>query len=364
MPQESINDLADFIRSTGPVGENPMPTGGNAYARAAAAASNGGQPRSSKPSIDGGRSVSSANMSRRLQARDAAIDYKDDNSDLIDFIRRGPPSKSDGPRIPRSVAPFRDTMDSDQLSVGGKAIDAQIRDADLRSSQASTNITDYSMPSVQSSINSQTGLLRNKALPGRGGAFDDDDMPMPTRKSRRARDPYSLDFSDEDSELDFAPPKRTGGGGGRRDAPKEESLADFLKNYSPPKEQVVQPLALSAATLQNLPRKKASSPSLGGSGGGGRGYIPIQINMPPGVDKYNPFSSSKSSSSTPAGGSGSTGRVPMKKFEPRDPTSKNSRSATSDLADFLRNSEPPSSGMPSGGYSSSRGPARKKSTVA
>ncbi|CRK46226.1 hypothetical protein BN1723_019939, partial [Verticillium longisporum] len=108
-------DFADFIRSTGPTGENgPAPLrNGN------------GQVPSVKNSIDS-RRVSSNSNRPRLQARDAAVDSREDNSDLIDFIRRGPPSSHNNPRIPRHVAPFRSTMDSDQMTgaIGGKAIDA------------------------------------------------------------------------------------------------------------------------------------------------------------------------------------------------------------------------------------------------
>lgn len=381
LPRESLADFAEFIRSTGPPGESGSVVGGNAFTRAAGsgAVRNPGGPLSApKESIESSRaSMSTTAIRNRLQARDAAVSHGDDNSDLIDFIRRGPPSVT-GNRIPRTVAPFRTTMDSDQMTaaIGGRAVDAQIRDIDVRGSETSTT-TDYSMPSAQaSSINSQTALLRNKALHGqtvnRQGTRDGD-MPMPQRKTRRVRDPYAIDLSDEDDAGPLptipnkpAPPAR------------EESLADFLANYAPPPEPTVQPFAINQA--QNRPKKKASAPSLMarltrrdssqiapaptngsargpkavpdarslssrsgvvGGGGGGRGYVPIQVNMPPGVDKYSPsYGSAKAMSAMGGGAQGSAGRVRMK-FEPREAVSVPSRSGTSDLADFLRNSEPP-----------------------
>ncbi|KAL1845548.1 hypothetical protein VTK73DRAFT_492 [Phialemonium thermophilum] len=406
LPRESLADFAEFIRSTGPPAENGgssmAANGGNAFTRAAAVAATTTTPNDSgswplpKGGIEPGRVSTTSNPNRpRLQAREPTSS-RDDNSDLIDFIRRGPPNTSGNPRIPRAVAPFRTTMDSDQMTgaVGGKAVDAHIRELDIRGSETSTTVTDYSMPSVQSSANSQTGLLRNKtAAPGGLGAnrygSRDPDMPMPQRKTRRVRDPYAIDFSDEEDEGygdDAAAAPRSNGR--RAAAPQEESLADFLRNYTPPPEPKVQPFVIAQA--QNRPKKKASAPSLmarltrrdnsqtgsgssgtpsprspnppvvdsrslnsRGGGGGGRGYIPIQVNMPPGVDKYSPsygggnngIGTAKTTSNTTTGGGApqaNSGRVRMKKFEPREAVPVVSRSATSDLADFLRNSEPPS----------------------
>ncbi|KAK3360315.1 hypothetical protein B0T25DRAFT_127289 [Lasiosphaeria hispida] len=382
---ESLAEFADFIRSTGPNGGSVAP--------ASALRNAAGPIPISKSGIETGRAstaVSTGSVSRaRLQAREAAVNSKDDNSDLIDFIRRGPPSNAGNPRIPRTVAPFRTTMDSDQLAaaVGGKAVDAQLRDFEVRSSQASTNAAENSMHSVPSSINSQSALLgRNKPLPGgnsRFGGMGDDDMPMPKRKTRRVRDPYAIDISDEeDEDEEDAAPKPQ-----RRQQTQEESLMDFLRNVPPPAEPVIQPFVNTQA--QNRPKKKASAPSLmarftrrdssqtGGNSsgsssprspvtpmptiaaaetrstasrsGGGRGYTPIQVNIPPGADKYGVSSSysngpsaaySKASAMMGDGPPPVNRRVPMKKFEPRDAVSVPAR-GTSELADFFKNSEPP-----------------------
>lgn len=171
------------------------------------------------------RRVSTNSNRGRYQPREAAID-KGDNSDLIDFIRQGPPVVGASThRIPRHVAPFRNTMDSDQMTGanGGRAVDATI--PEIRHSQASTNVTENSMPSMQSSINSSSALLKKNnggGMPSK--MFDEDDM-MPQRKQRRVRDPYALDFSDEedDDELFGTTPKPP--------VKKEESLAEFLANY-------------------------------------------------------------------------------------------------------------------------------------
>lgn len=312
-------------------------------------------------------------------------------------------------------------------AVGGRAVDAVV---DVRSSQASTNVTDYS--SVQSSINSSSALLpavnRNKPLPksnttgGRYGGADtsatfDDDMPMPKRKTRRVRDPYAIDLSDED-EMDeeeylaaITPGQRS-----KPQQTQEESLIDFLKNVPPPPPEPTPEVRQYVETkTQTQPKKKSSTQglmarfsrsrgdkertasrgSLGSltgpkvlslspaeqqlsqkksaaalrtsttagsiNSGGPRGYIPIQVNMPPSVgDQYGigvttsngaggnrpPVSMMNSGVGISATGVPSSGgrRVPMKKFEPREAVSVSSR-ATSDLADFFKNSAPPGGGF-------------------
>ncbi|KAJ4306071.1 hypothetical protein N0V88_000867 [Collariella sp. IMI 366227] len=378
LARDSLADLAEFIRSTGPPSSsvtttNPFPGLGKMCSRDSALS----------PNLDGGAQTPSMSLSNRpkLQARGATVDYKDGNSDLIDFIRRGPPGAGgSSPRIPRDVAPFRTTMDSDQMSgaVGGRAVDAQLRELDVRSSQASTHATEYSLPpSIQSSVNSHSALLtKNKPI-----SYDtvDGDMPMPKRKTRRVRDPYAIDFSDEELDEDevIVPQPKP-----KRAQTNEESLMDFLNNYPPPPEPIIKPFNIpqtrnmppppskgnaslkpkkSAPSLMarltrrdssqsaakepaspKVPALPAASRSLNSRASGG--HIPIQVNIPSGSDFYSPPSRAPSSKAAammggapPAvGGS----RVPMKKFEPRDPVSVPSR-GTSDLADFFKNSGPP-----------------------
>lgn len=396
VPRESVLEFAEFIRATGPPGapaEVP-PVQPNMGLRRNLSLMRDGPPTSvRKPSVDQGRPSMGGSVSRaRLQARDATVDNSNDNSDLIDFIRRGPPNAGN-PRIPRTVAPFRTTMDSDQMSaavaVGGKAMDAQLPDHDMRYSQASTNVTEFSAPSVQSSVNSQSALLGRKQSTVANGTFDDQDM-MPQRKQRRVRDPYALDFSDEEEEDDFDYQPQPS----RKVQPKEESLIDFL-NSAPPPPPSEPPVPFNLPRTQSMPskaqapKKKASAPGLmarfrqnsttaastsgrsnpPSSAAGARsvssragppvskGYIPIQVNIPTGGDLYPSYGSSSSAApavpSMPAQYSSPSsarpsGRVPMKKFEPRDAVSVPSR-GTSDLADFLKFSEPPSAAMSGAG---------------
>ncbi|KAH9892337.1 hypothetical protein F4778DRAFT_316707 [Xylariomycetidae sp. FL2044] len=352
VPRESMQDFAEFIRSTGPPGDyGPRSNRAHSDTRTIVHSITAPTTYPPKTSTDSRRTDMSNRA--RLQARDATVNSSSESSELIDFIRRGPPaSNSNNPRIPRHVAPFRSTMDSDQMqmtgAVGGKAVDAVI--PNVRTSQASTNATETSAPS---SMNSQSALLSkaSKMAQYSGNNFDDDDM-MPKRTRRRVRDPYAIDFSDEEDELDPMPKPK----------PKqEESLIDFLNNYQPPPEPTPKPVV--------VPKKKSSAPNLiarlrasgsssshsnshgsrkgsvsaepralAGSSSHSRGYTPIVV--PAGAEKFT-----TSFGSSPAPRAPPTGRVPMKKFEPRDATSTATR--TSDLASFLRDSEPPPSTMAS-----------------
>ncbi|RYP72503.1 hypothetical protein DL771_004143 [Monosporascus sp. 5C6A] len=354
VPVESTQDFVDFFRWTGPQGEagppKRAPAGSVANARKASASVT--SPHSTSMTS---RPTGSATRTR-LQAREAAVAPSNGSSELIDFIRRGPQDSTSGnPRIPRHVAPFRTTMDSDQMQMygatGGRAVDAVL--PDIRDSLASTNVTETSAPS---SLNSQSALLSkaNKPRAYSGKNFDDEDM-VPKRKQRRVRDPYAVDISDEDDDLfedAMAKPK----------AKQEESLIDFLNNCEPPPEPKPQPFVTTQTLLKkksapNLIARLRSGHSNGGSfsslmgrgsnvvesrpvqsrasTGTGRGYTPIAVTIPP--PGAGNFGGDFSASSKPR----SPGRVPMKKFEPREAVPTTTR--TSDLASFLRDSEPPPS---------------------
>lgn len=368
--RDSIGDFAEFIRSTGPpeaYHDKPPriapATNGHRSRQASSSA-----PRVTPPAALPRRAESSAGRNR-LQARAAIIPHGDTSSELIDFIRQGPPSTNQGDhRIPRTVAPFRSTMDSDQMSgaVGGKAIDAALPGP--RYSQASTSISnDPSMQSNTSSITSQSPLVTTSkafnSLVNKRNDFDEEDM-MPKRKTRRVRDPYAIDFSDEEDELEVAL--------SRKPKPiKEESLADFLRNVPPPPDN--DPPALAPLNQREI-KKKASAPSL--MSRFGRGSSPALPSKPQSSKGYDSRSISSRSSNitqktptnTPAtkgsnynsssyaaarsnddyvskvdsvrNPSGGAGRVLQKSYTAREPATY-TRTRTSDLADFFR-SEPPS----------------------
>ncbi|KAF7887407.1 hypothetical protein EAF00_009701 [Botryotinia globosa] len=374
--RDSLGDFSDFIRTTGPAipfkkeeihsrsnssaaSENSRPIASSTFHKGT-----NGTPRNVSGSIPHvgpvatlpTRSASSAGRAGRpnkLQARDATVG-KDSITDLIDFVRAGP-DEVGGHRIPRTVAPFRSTMDSDQMSsfAGGKAIDASLPDS--RYSQAST------YTSTNHSVSSQTGLLNgasraNKPMPTQSSMNfdddDDDDDMMPKRKTRRVRDPYAIDISDEEDDDEFEPSSRP--------TPiKEESLADFLRNVPPPPSPKMTSVF---AEPPKPPKKKASFSSRFTRSGSTSQVQPPKTshsaNSRTAPTKYTPLAPTNPKFNAPPAVGSSQGNynrqpeipratsgsnVVRKPYESREPVPVKFRSQTSDLADFLRSSEPPPS---------------------
>jgi hypothetical protein len=376
--RDSIGDFADFIRSTGkihlgfklPLNAYPlmlikyllgpvdsyerMPprtAPGHRGANGVARNGSGSSPRSITAAPTPRRTESSAGRSR-LQARDAIVTRGDSISDLIDFVRSGPQLDKESHRIPRAVAPFRTTMDSDQMSgaIGGKAVDASLPDP--RYSQAST--------SAHNSVNSQSALLanasKNKPLPIQNNRddFEEEEDMMPKRKTRRVRDPYAIDFSDDEEEEEYEAARKP-------KVAQEESLADFLRNVPPPPESTVTPIFVPD---KNVRKKSSTSNLMSRFGRNGSGpqippkpdtnsqasrpqqprqlYTPIaakysttmNLNQPPPPTSTNYVSQLDTARNT------SRTKVAQKTYQPRDAVYTGSR--TNDLADFLMRNEPPS----------------------
>ena len=242
---QDMRDFADFAKSTGPSGPDELPKSIDpriATSRMSNDIQTGprspGQRKSSSQPVQRQNSNTS-NQTRktifRLQARAPTV-TTGEQSDLIDFIREGPPQGKGNHRIPRTVAPFRTTMDSDDMQALGSPRDREIQVP--RSSLTSTQDSSIIDKSMHSSFNSRTGLLEStdraaskyngtnssKALPS---VADSEDF-KPQRKQRRVKDPYAIDTDSED-EIES-------------DAPGEESLVDFLKNNSPPRGSSPAPL--------------------------------------------------------------------------------------------------------------------------
>ncbi|RMZ38514.1 hypothetical protein CA14_007765 [Aspergillus flavus] len=200
-------------------------------------------PLSTQPTQSPRSPSSTVRSGPKLEARSAASSKADQDrtTELIDFIREGPPTAG-ARRIPRAVAPFRDTMDSDELN------------------SLETGLSENNAPSVSStqdgsmltSVGSRTGLLetgnRTTVHPTAAQHIPTApvDDPRPVRKQRRVPDPYAIDSDDDedlDELLDDPKPKR-----------EEESLIDFLRNVPPPEsEPSPQPMAVNT-----MPPKSSS----------------------------------------------------------------------------------------------------------
>lgn len=156
-------------------------------------------------------------------------------------------------------------MDSDQMSAHRHRLSTlpEVRDSVV------TNVS--VTPSMQSStgtINSGTALLNNGNSQKMGGAakapppalfsaFPEEEDMMPKRTRRRVKDPYAIDFSDEEDDEDLfndlpmpvkEKPKR-----------QEESLMDFLNSVPPPPPSNPKPFMLGVETSVHAsppPKKK------------------------------------------------------------------------------------------------------------
>ncbi|OCK81528.1 hypothetical protein K432DRAFT_424866 [Lepidopterella palustris CBS 459.81] len=256
---ESLRDFADFIRSTGPhdVGSYPVQpfiTSTPSSSRSPGATSSsisslgrkisgrhgtGHQPKTVNGADEGPSVRSKIHMEPRSPAGQG-----NGNADLIDFIRQGPPNSQDGQhRIPRAVAPFRSTVDSDEFN---RMLNDRSPDNSHVESTYGSQVSTDSKHSAHASTNSRTGLLPapNVVQPAYSntpqhlaGSFSAPE-PQVVRKRRRVKDPYAIDSDDEDEDLLTALPKS------KR---QEESLIDFLRSVEPPPQNDPKPLATNGA---------------------------------------------------------------------------------------------------------------------
>lgn len=144
-----------------------------------------------------------ARKSSKLKARDPTSPSGNMTADLADFLRSGP---GGGP-----VDNLRQAQRSPGLAVATNGLShGSIRDAmGSGNSVASTQDSFAASKMTQSSTNSHTGLLENsnrataknhEKRPARS-----DEAPVQARKQRRVKDPYAVESDDED---DIKPPPK------------------------------------------------------------------------------------------------------------------------------------------------------------
>ncbi|OCL02752.1 hypothetical protein AOQ84DRAFT_170412 [Glonium stellatum] len=347
---ESMRDFADFIRSTGPRDDNsPLPlqpfiTSATSVKPAAQMSPMSGMGRKitgkdaagpTARSINGMHEGSSSTRIRSHMEPRSPAASGNGNADLIDFIRQGPPSSQDGQhRIPRTVAPFRSTVDSDEFN---RMLDDRSPDNSQMESAYSSQISTNSKQSTRASMNSRTGLLPQQSVVQPAYSNTPQYLagsltvpePQVVRKRRRVKDPYAIDTDDEDEDLLTALPKS------RR---QEESLIDFLRNVEPPSHNDPKPLLTNGAHAAANSRLRMinGSSHASSSANGALSASPVTRSAP------------SSSAGNPAAASSTiTAPVPKAnkpKAQPRFSGAREARSTrndTNDLADFLRTSGPP-----------------------
>ena len=298
-----MRDFADFIRSTGP-DSDPK----NMYKNASASndkhsrnASNSsqqaglaGKPLPKKitkhaPVVVPKRPENAPpqRSTSKLKARDPVVSPGNDTADLADFLRSGPPSTaaqmSATVQVQRSPSNQHSPVISNGM-VNGRMVSA--------ASIASTQDSFAPSKMTQSSSNSRTALLENakRGPPVKNNqpqhAGQAEDVGGPVRKQRRVRDPYAIDSDDED---DYDLPAQP--------AHEEESLSDFLRNYTPPPEPTPNrnaPVSMSEtppAATNTSKERKASGPSIRDRITRNIAVVPDYRPMPPKAPKQNPSKS-------------------------------------------------------------------------
>ncbi|EHY58655.1 hypothetical protein HRR83_007378 [Exophiala dermatitidis] len=358
MAKSSTRDLADYARSTGPENEMQLPKPLAPRPGTAQGVISGDQHKfdaedgGKRPATTSGKPVNRL----KFQARDARGPRTAESSDLIDFIREGPPRPPGDHRIDRNVAPFRTTMDSDDLNALAPPPEQDSKGRNSVGSAQESSVTIRSMPS---SMNSRTGLLdstnraSNKFASGAGGSAhtvsrqpvipEADGMPQRTR--RRVRDPYAIDYSDEEDDMEeMSPPQQRRG--------EEESLVDFLRNTAPPPGMTTQPIlaaepdsaapegtdavkrSMSNSRLRDYLQSSTSSRNGVNvkSSSAARAESPHLTQVGSKMDKYRP--------TQPTHAAHVDRNRQKMRAEPRDATNTNGGD-TSDLAAYLMNSGPP-----------------------
>ena len=338
--RNTTRDLADYVRSTGPTNDIQLPQALGAQSednpREAIATPRAGP----VPRVPDNQRLPASRSTNRLkfQARDARPQPGSETNDLIDFIRQGPPRAPGEHRIDRKVAPFRTTMDSDDLQALAPPSELPGRDS------VGSNHESSATKSMQESTNSRTALLdssrqtngrvtappinhdvKRQVIPEQDG--------MPPRTRRRVKDPYAIDFSDdeEEEEEEIAKPAHR---------KEEESLIDFLRNTAPPPGRTAQPIVAAGSRAQQAAdlRRTASNSKL------------RDVLKRTGSTKNTPKSSNiatKDESPQVLRKNTNTLRQealsgkPRVKYQARD--AKTTVPSTSDLADFLMDSGPPPS---------------------
>lgn len=289
---------------------------------------------------------SSSSRVPTLQAR-SATGAASGNKDLINFIRDGPEEEGSH-RISRSVAPFRNTMDSDQFGEMGSDF------ASGAPSKPSTDVNGVSpshtrsvstIPSQPTPVHRATPSTNETAPTQRLTVAAEPEGDV-TRKRYRNKDPYAIPSDSEDSEdeEDFltALPRKN-------QRPKEESLVDFLRNNEPPTNNAPRPISGAAAAASKArqstseypaaepaaPRNKSMQSQSNGPQPVSPSFAPPNVNSTPRATgpKLEARGAGAPRKTIPRGNAGAR----LGAYE---------QSNTGDLADFLRSSGPTEESAP------------------
>ena len=245
-----MRDFADFIRSTGPESlstytvrparsdsaqkERPSSSTLQVGPKKLTKAPSATPPKQGYTSAPSKPEVAPKRTASKLQAREATVKNNNTTADLADFLRSGPDGMDGLHGAPRSGAHVQPITTFNSHVNGRQAVGSGTSVASTQDSFAPSKMT-------QSSTNSRTGLLDtpNRAYPSSPKAGRNNGAPSPRsienpqarpRKQRRIKDPYHIESDDENDDTSLATEH------------EEESLSDFLRNYTPPPAAASRPL--------------------------------------------------------------------------------------------------------------------------
>lgn len=262
----NMRDFADFIRSTGPDSvpthtARPATSGTAKKERPSSSTSQTGPKKLTKsPSMSSPKQsyitspppkpeVAPKRNAPKLQAREAAITNNNATADLADFLRSGPDGMDGGRGAQRPGAHIQPATTSNGYVNGRQAVGSGTSVASTQDSFAPSKMT-------QSSTNSRTGLLdtSTRAQPSSPDTGRNNGVPSPrsidptgrARKQRRVRDPYAIESDDENDDT-LSPPEG-----------EEESLSDFLRNYTPPPAAATRPPPIGIIGAPKPPKQSVT----------------------------------------------------------------------------------------------------------
>lgn len=210
----SLRDLADYVRSTGPSNEEQLPKAFVGRSMTSAAQRPVERAMSTPAAETPPTTPPKPQYRLKLQARDPRPSRHAEPSDLVDFIREGPPPSQDE-QHDQPTHSFRWTADSDDLSNANGS---------LPKASIDTN-------GIHSIADSQSPLLDQDSKAGAQPASSfaqqvsqvESNGKSQNKTARKPKDPYPLDDDNDDLVLEQPAKKRN-----------EESLLDFLRNTGPP----------------------------------------------------------------------------------------------------------------------------------
>lgn len=147
----------------------------------------------------------------KLQAREAAVTYNNATADLADFLRSGPDEMDGPPGAQRPGAHIQPATTSNGYVNGRQAVGSGTSVASTQDSFAASKMTQSSTNSRTGLLDTLNRAQPSSPDTGRNSGAPSprsiDPPPGRVRKQRRVRDPYAIESDDENDDI-LLPPER------------------------------------------------------------------------------------------------------------------------------------------------------------